>query len=230
VTSATVPVPIDRHTTGDDLQALLTGTLFIALGVAMFKHAGLLTGGTAGLAFLLHYATGVSFGKLFFLINLPFYWIAWRRMGRAFTLKTFIAVALLSMLTEWQPLALSFAALQPLYAAIMSICLFSLAGIPPLVGFYAKLAVLQSLLMSGSTLYTVLAIFAVLMSLIAAYYYIRVVKVMYFDSPLTATSVAAPADVRVVLTVNGALVLFLGILPGGLMTLCTEAIMRMLST
>jgi len=119
VTSATVPVPIDRHTTGDDLQALLTGTLFIALGVAMFKHAGLLTGGTAGLAFLLHYATGVSFGKLFFLINLPFYWIAWRRMGRAFTVKTFIAVALLSMLTEWQPLALSFAALQPLYAAIM---------------------------------------------------------------------------------------------------------------
>jgi len=119
VTSATVPAPVDRHTTGDDLQALLTGTLFIALGVAMFKHAGLLTGGTAGLAFLLHYATGVSFGKLFFLINLPFYWIAWRRMGRAFTLKTFIAVALLSMLTEWQPLALSFAALQPLYAAVM---------------------------------------------------------------------------------------------------------------
>jgi len=117
--SATLPAAIDRHTAFEDTQALLTGTLFIALGVAMFHHAGLLTGGTAGLAFLLHYATGVSFGKLFFLINLPFYWIAWRRMGRAFTLKTFIAVALLSMLTEWQPLALSFAALQPLYAAVM---------------------------------------------------------------------------------------------------------------
>ena len=112
----------------------------------------------------------------------------------------------------------------------MSLCLFSLAGIPPLVGFYAKLAVLQALLQSGSTLYLVLAIFAVMMSLIAAYYYIRVVKVMYFDSPLTATTVAAPADVRVVLTLNGALVLLLGILPGGLMTLCTQAIVRMLSS
>jgi NADH-quinone oxidoreductase subunit N len=119
---------------------------------------------------------------------------------------------------------------SPLYAGVMSICLFSLAGVPPLVGFYAKLAVLQALLQSGSTLYLVLAIFAVLMSLIAAYYYIRVVKVMYFDSPLTATTVAAPADVRVVLTLNGALVLLLGILPGGLMTLCTQAIVRMLSS
>ena len=111
--------PVDRHTPLDDLQALLTGILFISLGIAMFKHAGLLTGGTAGLAFLLHYATGISFGKLFFLINLPFYWIAWRRMGRAFTFKTFAAVALLSTLTELQPLALHFGSLQPLYAAVM---------------------------------------------------------------------------------------------------------------
>jgi len=114
-----MPRPVDRHTLLEDLQALLTGTLFISLGIAMFKHAGLLTGGTAGLAFLLHYATGVSFGKLFFLINLPFYWIAWRRMGRRFTFKTFVAVALLSALTELQPLALHFESLQPLYAAIM---------------------------------------------------------------------------------------------------------------
>ncbi|MBC7484512.1 MAG: YitT family protein [Rhizobacter sp.] len=114
-----MPRPVDRHTLLEDLQALLTGTLFISLGIAMFKHAGLLTGGTAGLGFLLHYATGVSFGKLFFLINLPFYWIAWRRMGRRFTFKTFVAVALLSALTELQPLALHFESLQPLYAAIM---------------------------------------------------------------------------------------------------------------
>jgi uncharacterized membrane-anchored protein YitT (DUF2179 family) len=114
-----MPPLVDRHTLIEDLQALVTGTLFIALGVAMFKHAGLLTGGTAGLAFLLHYATGVSFGKLFFLINLPFYWIAWRRMGRAFTLKTFVAVALLSALTEFLPLALRFESLHPFYAAIM---------------------------------------------------------------------------------------------------------------
>jgi len=74
---------VDHHTRFEDVQALLTGTLFISLAVTLFNRAGLLTGGTAGLAFLLHYATGIGFGKLFFLINLPFYWIAWRRMGRA---------------------------------------------------------------------------------------------------------------------------------------------------
>jgi hypothetical protein len=111
---------------------------------------------------------------------------------------------------------------SPLYAGVMAICLFSLAGIPPLVGFYAKLAVLQALVVSGSPVYIGLAIFAVMMSLVAAFYYLRVVKVMYFDAPITATTVAAPADVRVVLTINGALVLVLGILPGGLMTLCAR--------
>jgi uncharacterized membrane-anchored protein YitT (DUF2179 family) len=110
---------VERHTLFEDLQALITGTLFISLAVMLFNQAGLLTGGTAGLAFLLHYATGVSFGKLFFVINLPFYWIAWRRMGRDFTVKTFAAVALLSMLTELQPLALRVQSLHPLYAAVM---------------------------------------------------------------------------------------------------------------
>ncbi|MCC2635731.1 MAG: nuoN [Ramlibacter sp.] len=119
---------------------------------------------------------------------------------------------------------------SPLYAAIMAICLFSLAGIPPMVGFYAKLAVLQALVVSGSGFYIGLAVYAVLMSLVAAYYYLRVVKVMYFDAPITATTVAAPADVRIVLTINGALVLILGILPGGLMTLCADAIVKMLAS
>lgn len=110
---------VDRHTPIEDAQALLTGTLFISLAVMMFNQTGLLTGGTAGLAFLLHYATGLGFGKWFFAINLPFYWIAWRRMGRAFTFKTFAAVAMLSVLTEFQSLALRFQALNPLYAAVM---------------------------------------------------------------------------------------------------------------
>jgi NADH-quinone oxidoreductase subunit N len=119
---------------------------------------------------------------------------------------------------------------SPLYAGIMAVTLFSLAGIPPLVGFYAKLAVLQALVVSGSPFYIGLALFAVVMSLVAAFYYLRVVKVMYFDAPITATTVAAPLDVRVVLTLNGALILVLGILPGGLMTLCAQAIVRMLGT
>ncbi len=67
------------------------------------------------------------------------------------------------------------------------------------MGFYAKLAVLQSLLASGQTAYIALAVFAVVMSLIGAFYYLRVVKVMYFDAPLTATSVSAPLDVLVCL-------------------------------
>jgi NADH-quinone oxidoreductase subunit N len=119
---------------------------------------------------------------------------------------------------------------SPLYAGVMAICLFSLAGIPPLVGFYAKLAVLQALIASGQAAYIWLAVFAVVMSLIGSFYYLRVVKVMYFDAPITATSVSASADVRIVLTLNGALVLILGILPGGLMTLCAQAIIKTLGS
>jgi NADH-quinone oxidoreductase subunit N len=119
---------------------------------------------------------------------------------------------------------------SPLFAGVMAICMFSLAGVPPLVGFYAKLAVLQALIASGQGLYIGLAVFAVMMSLVGAFYYLRVVKVMYFDEPITATTVSAPADVRAVLSINGALVLLLGIFPGGLMTLCAQAIVKTLSS
>jgi NADH-quinone oxidoreductase subunit N len=119
---------------------------------------------------------------------------------------------------------------SPLYAAVMAICMFSLAGIPPMVGFYAKLSVLQALIASGQTIHIGLAVFAVLMSLIGAFYYLRVVKVMYFDEPITASTVSAPLDVRTVLVINGGLVLGFGLLPGGLMTLCANAIVQMLGT
>ena len=119
---------------------------------------------------------------------------------------------------------------SPLYAAVMAVCLFSLAGIPPMVGFYAKLSVLQSLIASGQAVHIGLAVFAVMMSLIGAFYYLRVVKVMYFDEPITASTVSAPMDVRTVLSINGALVLILGIVPGGLMSLCANAVVAMLRT
>ncbi len=119
---------------------------------------------------------------------------------------------------------------SPLYAGVMAACMFSLAGVPPLVGFYAKLSVLQALIASGQTGAIALAIFAVMMSLIGAFYYLRIVKVMYFDAPITATTVSASSDVRVVLSLNGALILILGILPGGLMTLCAQAIVSTLGT
>jgi NADH-quinone oxidoreductase subunit N len=119
---------------------------------------------------------------------------------------------------------------SPYYAGIMAVCLFSLAGIPPMIGFYAKLAVLQALIATGGTLHLALAVFAVMMSLIGAFYYLRVVKVMYFDPPITVSEVTAPLDVRAVLSVNGALLILLGLLPGGLMTLCANAVLQMLAS
>ncbi len=120
---------------------------------------------------------------------------------------------------------------SPLYAGVMAVVMFSLAGLPPLVGFYAKLSVLQALISSQQTSYLVLAIFAVLMSLVGAFYYLRIVKVMYFDAPQSPVHpITAPADARVVLTINGALILILGILPGGLMTLCAQSISSIVKT
>jgi NADH-quinone oxidoreductase subunit N len=112
----------------------------------------------------------------------------------------------------------------------MAVCLFSLAGIPPMVGFYAKLSVLQALIASGDPAYLALSVFAVVMSLIGAFYYLRLIKVMYFDEPITASHVVAGTEVRVVLCINGALVIGLGILPSGLMALCAQSILQMLGT
>ena len=119
---------------------------------------------------------------------------------------------------------------SPLYAGIMAVAMFSLAGIPPLAGFYAKLSVLQALIASGQSLYLYLAVFAVIMSLIGAFYYLRVIKVMYFDSPITASNVVGGADVRVVLCLNGAAIVLLGLMPGGLMALCARSVLQMLGS
>lgn len=111
---------------------------------------------------------------------------------------------------------------SPWHAAIVLLLMFSLAGIPPLVGFYAKLAVLQALISAG---HVTLAVVAVLFSLIGAFYYLRVVKVVYFDEPAAdAAPMVATAGQRGVLSINGALILVLGLLPGGLMALCVQAI------
>jgi NADH-quinone oxidoreductase subunit N len=119
---------------------------------------------------------------------------------------------------------------SPLFAGVMAVCLFSLAGVPPLVGFFAKLSVIQALVATGQPAAVGLAIFAVAMSLVGAFYYLRVIKVMYFDPPLSAATVSAGADVRFVLALNGGLVLLLGLLPGGLMTLCANAVVQALGS
>ena len=110
---------ITAHRPYEDAQAMVTGTLFVALGVVLFGHAGLLTGGTAGLAFLIRYATDVDFGIAFFLVNLPFYIFAWQRMGAAFTLKTFTAVSLLSLFAYFLPFGIKLSYLSPVLAAVL---------------------------------------------------------------------------------------------------------------
>jgi NADH-quinone oxidoreductase subunit N len=121
---------------------------------------------------------------------------------------------------------------SPLYAGVMALGMFSLAGVPPLVGFYAKLSVLDALISAQGTEYMALAIFAVLISLVGAFYYLRVVKVMYFD-PVpdhVAVSIEAGRDVRVVLTLNAGLIVLVGLLPGGLMTLCAQSMASVLKS
>jgi uncharacterized membrane-anchored protein YitT (DUF2179 family) len=107
-----------RHSGFDDVQGLITGTLFMTLGLALFKHAGLVTGGTAGLAFIAHYAGVLPFGLAFFLLNVPFYALAWQRMGARFTLKTLAAVSLLALASEALPRWLALASVAPLFAAL----------------------------------------------------------------------------------------------------------------
>ncbi|MDH0371477.1 YitT family protein [Comamonas aquatica] len=114
--AAPAPPP---HTLLEDAAAIFTGVLMISVGVALFKQAGLVTGGMAGLAFSLHYATHIGFGVWFFVLNLPFYWLAVRKMGWAFTVKTFCAVGLLAVVSELQPLFLSLERVQAPYAAVV---------------------------------------------------------------------------------------------------------------
>lgn len=114
--AAPPPLP---HTLLEDAAAIFTGVLMISVGVALFKQAGLVTGGMAGLAFSLHYATHIGFGVWFFVLNLPFYWLAVRKMGWAFTVKTFCAVGLLAVVSELQPLFLSLERVQAPYAAVV---------------------------------------------------------------------------------------------------------------
>ncbi|RZL03017.1 MAG: NADH-quinone oxidoreductase subunit NuoN [Rubrivivax sp.] len=118
---------------------------------------------------------------------------------------------------------------SPQMAAVMAVFMFSLAGLPPTVGFYAKLAVLQSLVTTSSALHLQLAIAAVMLSLVGAFYYLRIVKVMYFDEPTDTTPVTASGEARALLSANAVAVLALGILPGGLMALCAKAITQSLA-
>ncbi|RUM25739.1 YitT family protein [Rhizobium vallis] len=108
-----------RHSTVEDVQGIFSGSLVAALGLYVLASAGLLTGSTAGVAFLLHYAFGVNFGLAFFLLNLPFFYLSWKRLGMAFTIKTFIAIGLTSVLSDAQSRFFSISSIHPAWAALL---------------------------------------------------------------------------------------------------------------
>lgn len=116
---SSLATPPAAHTLREDALALFNAALFVALGLVLLRAAGLFTGGTAGAALLAHYASGLPFGVCFFAVNLPFYWLAWRRLGPLFTFKTLGLVAAISALAEAVPLWLSISQVQPVFAALM---------------------------------------------------------------------------------------------------------------
>jgi NADH-quinone oxidoreductase subunit N len=119
---------------------------------------------------------------------------------------------------------------KPWLAGAMTVFMFSLAGIPPMVGFFAKLAVIQALVTTNVTAYIVLAVVAVLFSLIGAFYYLRVIKVMYFDAPADETPIVQSQGLSALLAVNGLAVLLLGPMSGGIMAMCRDAIVKALGS
>ena len=114
---------------------------------------------------------------------------------------------------------------SPWFAGIMLMLMFSMAGVPFFIGFFAKFSVLQAVVAAG---YMWLAIVAVLFSLIGAFYYLRVVKLMYFDAPVDDSPLVAATDMRILISANGLAVAFLGIFPQVIMSLCAYALLRSL--
>lgn len=108
-----------QHSLLEDGLALITATPLVALGVTFYSQAELVTGSTAGLAFLIQYLSAWGFGPIFFVLNLPFYLLAFLRMGWKFTLKTFLAVGLVSLFAEITPLWVEFQQLEAAYAALL---------------------------------------------------------------------------------------------------------------
>ena len=114
---------------------------------------------------------------------------------------------------------------SPWFAAMMLIIMFSMAGIPFFIGFFAKFAVLLAAVKAG---YTAVAVIAVMFSLVGAFYYLRVVKLMYFDAPVDSAPITAGLDLRVLLSLNGLAVAAFGLFPDAVMLVCTTALMRSL--
>lgn len=94
-------------------------SIFVSLGIYLFSECGLLTGGTAGIAVLLTHVTPFSFGQIFFVVNVPFYYLAYRRMGTRFTLNTFVSVSLVSFISDYFRIFLQFEYVNPVFASVV---------------------------------------------------------------------------------------------------------------
>jgi NADH-quinone oxidoreductase subunit N len=116
---------------------------------------------------------------------------------------------------------------SPWFAVVMTVLMFSLAGVPPMMGFMAKYSVLQAVATSGQIW---LLVVAVMFSLIGAFYYLRIVKTMWFDEPVDTSVIAVPLDMRVALSVNGVAIVALGLMPGSLLGACMHAMSKTLGT
>ncbi len=112
-----------KHSLIEDVQGIGFGTLMASFSVLILSHLGLITGQTAGLAMLLSYMTGYSFGLIFFVVNIPFYWLGYKRIGLRFTIKSFLAVATLSILVGLLPRYITFAQVDPIAGAVIFGCI-----------------------------------------------------------------------------------------------------------
>lgn len=112
------PTSPSKHSPLDDAQGLALGVFLSGLGIHILTHLGLITGQTAGVAVLISYVTGWSFGFAFFVVNLPFYALAYRRLGAAFTIKSMVCVSALSALTESLPHYFELGAIHPAWGAV----------------------------------------------------------------------------------------------------------------
>lgn len=108
-----------HHSVAEDVQGMLLATLVSSLGLAVFAKGGIMIGGIAGVAFLVHYAAGWNFGLMFVLLNMPFYWLSVRRMGWEFTIKTFAAVGACGVLTDLLPRWADYSHMTTLYSAVV---------------------------------------------------------------------------------------------------------------
>ena len=199
-----------------NLAAIAQTNIKRMFGYSAISHMGFMV-----LGLLSGVVDGDTHGALNAYSSAMFYALAYVLMS----LAAFGMVALLSPAGAEAESISDFKGLNkrnPWLAAIMGLTMFSMAGVPFFVGFWAKLSVLQATVQAG---YLWLAVYAVVMSLVGAYYYLRVVKVMYFDEPTELAPVVAVADARFVISANGALIVALGLFPEQLMRLCAMSML-----